>query len=823
MEIGLRLTAEQEVEYKTVVLAGLLHDIGKFFQAGYGSEKNDSSPSKLTEWLIHGNPALKWPGYIKWLKEEDVNWVSFILSHHYESLLSDDKEGKKEKEVPPGKQIFAQMICEADYLSSGNRNLEKEYTVNPILAMFQDICDTENKAKPGDSPMKDYYYLFDKLSVDSLLPVDTKGDAAANGENYRNHIKDFIAEFSQELKRLPEPSFETIYYLLEKYLWCIPAPYLDNSADISLFHHLKTTTAITAALYKYFAPTLNELTKESIKNRTEVRFSLIQGDISGIQKFIYNVSAKGASRGLKGRSFYLQLLSDAVSRYILHELQLTVANLIYSSGGKFYILANRLDDTTVREFENHVNQFLFERFGGVVYFAVGKTDFNGEGLAGDFSKIWGKVNRETEKRKRNKFKHIMETDYPRLFEPQSVWGKVEFCSICGKEEVGMVVDEEKRKCESCCQMENIGAKLRKFNFLGESINGKIKTDVEFVFNNCHIGYNIYLEYPSQENSDETLYTINNTNFLADDVNVKNRAFKFYGGNEAPKNADDRLKDFDELAKECKGIQRLGILRMDVDNLGFLFQTGLPPTQRSLPMISTMSFYFDMFFQGYINRVLNEVKDSIYIVYSGGDDLFIIGPWNIIIEKSLEIRNAFSNYTAYNPQITLSAGIELIRPKYPISRGADMAGEAESQAKAFRPEKNGITFLGKTLSWYNFELCREIKELIIDIARENKGIINRLKQVYLLYKKNESLLVDSEIKTDQVKEKIFYNQWMWRMVYSLYRYAKDNDEKKVEIDELKQYLLNSVYKKYQAEGDAIGFLDIPARWAEFELRNENKEE
>ena len=823
METGLRLTAEQEIEYNTVVLAGLLHDIGKFFQDDYGIKRNDDDPSKLIKYFINGNPAIKWPGFIKWLRAEDVNWVSFILSHHHEDISAKEDEGKG---IPTGKQILAQIICEADGLSSGRRNMEKEYTVKPILAMFQDIGQYENKAKTSDNSTNDYYYLFDGLNEDSVLPIDSQKAAAANNENYQNHIKNFITEFAEALKSFSEPSLETIYYLLKKYLWCVPAPYFDSKADISFFHHLKTTTAITAALYKYFAPGLNELTQERIKDKAEVRFSLIQGDISGIQKFIYNISAKGASRGLKGRSFYLQLLSDAVSRYILHELQLTAANLIYSSGGKFYILANRLEDATALEFENHVNRFLYEDFGGIVYFAVGKTDFNGEDLVGDFSKIWGKVNQETEKRKRNKFKHIMETDYSKVFDPQSEWGNVEFCSICGKEEVGMVVDEKKRKCKACCRMEDIGAKLRKFNFLGESINSKVNFDAEFVFNNCHIGYHIYQEFPNTGNPDETLYRINNTDFLANPVNMKNmknRGFKFYGGNEAPQNAEERLKDFDELAKDCKGIQRLGILRMDVDNLGYTFQCGLPPVKRNLPMVESLSFYFDMFFQGYINRVLKDVKDSIYIIYSGGDDLFIIGPWNIIMEKSIEIRKAFSKYTTFNPKITLSAGIELIKAKYPISRGADLAGEAESQSKAFREEKNGVTFLGKTLSWNNFELCREIKELIMDIAGESKGIINRLKQVYLLYKKNESLLLDSEIKTDQVREKIFYNQWMWRMVYSLYRFAKDNEDKKTEIETLKQYLLNSVYKEYQAEGDAIGFVDIPARWAEFELRNENKEE
>ena len=36
---------------------------------------------------------------------------------------------------------------------------------------------------------------------------------------------------------------------------------------------------------------------------------LVGGDFSGIQKYIYKIASKHAGRSLKGRSFYLHLLS----------------------------------------------------------------------------------------------------------------------------------------------------------------------------------------------------------------------------------------------------------------------------------------------------------------------------------------------------------------------------------------------------------------------------------------------------------------------------------------------------------------------------------
>jgi CRISPR-associated protein Csm1 len=816
----MQLSDQQRTEYNTLIMAALFHETGKFFQEDYGGVKSNLNQEKLAEFFIHGNPNLKkeWQGILKWLNQEEKDWFSFILSHHYEELLDNCHEDLASK-----KMIFAQMVCEADILSGGKRNQDKEYIQRPILTMFNDINPSANGHQQDKIKKTNFYYSHKKLSTDAVLPGENQDEGKEEGKEYKEHIKAFIRELQKVVECLPQPSLETLYYLLKKYLWCIPAPYYENNIDISIFDHVKTTAAITAVFYKHFASRLQGLTKEAITDRFDARYSLIQGDISGIQKFIYNISSKGASRGLKGRSFYLQLLSDAVSRYLLHELDLPIANLLYSSGGKFYILSHLQEDDAIKNFENHVNAYLYKTFNGLIYFAVGKHDFNGEALAGDFSKIWTRVSQETAKSKRNKFKHIMETNYQLVFSPQSGYGDIKFCTVCGKEEENMEEKDEIRKCLTCLETEEIGAKLRYFNYLGETIDKNNNGDLKFQFGNFFIAYNIYPQLPGNRQNNEMIYRINDTDFLAGGLPGDNMGFKFYGGNEAPKTTNGFIKTFDEIATDSTGIERLGILRMDVDNLGYIFQRGIPKEQGNVSQVTGLSFYFDMFFQGYINEILKDVKNTLYVIYSGGDDLFIIGPWNTVVEKAIKTREEFSRFTAYNPYITLSAGIELITGKYPISRGAAMAGEAEERAKSFREEKNAVTFLGKTLSWKNFEICREIKELIMEIAKENKGIINRLKQIYLLYQKNESRYTNIEIKTDEIREEIFYNKWMWRMVYSLYRFSKDNKKKEVEIENLKRYLAEGVYKNNKAEEDAISFIDIPARWAEFLLRHENKEE
>jgi CRISPR-associated protein Csm1 len=55
-------------------------------------------------------------------------------------------------------------------------------------------------------------------------------------------------------------------------------------------------------------------------------------DISGIQKFIYTISSKGALKGLRSRSFYLEMLLQHVIDCLLDKCGLSRANLIYSGG-----------------------------------------------------------------------------------------------------------------------------------------------------------------------------------------------------------------------------------------------------------------------------------------------------------------------------------------------------------------------------------------------------------------------------------------------------------------------------------------------------------
>jgi len=65
-----------------------------------------------------------------------------------------------------------------------------------------------------------------------------------------------------------------------------------------------------------------------------------------------------------------------------------------------------------------------------------------------------------------------------------------------------------------------------------------------------------------------------------------------------------IKDFETMARQADGIHRVGVLRMDIDNLGAIFGQRL---QGSMAQVSALSEAMTLFFCGHLNRICAEVE------------------------------------------------------------------------------------------------------------------------------------------------------------------------------------------------------------------------
>jgi len=179
-------------------------------------------------------------------------------------------------------------------------------------------------------------------------------------------------------------------------------------------------------------------------------------------------------------------------------------------------------------------------------------------------------------------------------------------------------------------------------------------------------------------------------------------------------------EFDEIAALSDGTPLLGILRMDVDYLGSIFAVGIESP--SLSRIAELSGRMETFFSGWLLercRLLTKewqnelpyrderkglVDNAFYLVYASGDDLMVIGPWNLTLWLAWHIHHDLTRYCGNNQNMTISAGVIFVKPRFPIHRFAVLAGEALERAKG--EGRNCINAFGVTVSWDEFKKALE---------------------------------------------------------------------------------------------------------------------
>ena len=210
---------------------------------------------------------------------------------------------------------------------------------------------------------------------------------------------------------------------------------------------------------------------------------------------------------------------------------------------------------------------------------------------------------------------------------------------------------------------------------------------------------------------------------------------------------------EELTQESEGIKRLAVYRADVDNLGSAFVSGFVDkgtgkNMASLSRTAVLSRQLSLFFKYHINYFLKGME--IAIVYAGGDDLFILGAWDNVLEAALKIEEEFRKYT--QGALTLSGGIGIYSGGYPVHAMAEESSQLEEQSKQ-QPSKNAITLFSEEHSfpWREFkdkvvgEKYKVLEEYfsitqehgnsflyhLLELIRECDKKVNLVRYVYLL--------------------------------------------------------------------------------------------
>ena len=615
--------------------------------------------------------------------------------------------------------------------------------------------------------------------------------------------------------------------MLLKYTSCIPASTI-NFSDVSLYDHLKTTAAISVCLY--------DVDNSKDNPKPDKPFLLIGADFSGIQSYTYQIVSKYAGKNLKGRSFYLSLLSDAVVRYLLRELQLFQANVVFNSGGSFYLLAPNTEFTRTKleECIRIIEEKLFKAHGTSLFLAIDSLELSKDVLyhkdGQHFGKVWGELYEKCEKKKSAKYATQISSNY-KLFEPHLQGGNAERDSITGEEflsEENPIEKEGLKLKKTTAKQIEIGKKLRETKRIvvaEKPIQGlKGKTCIT----PANLGFTYYflekdadLGELKQLDKTVTVITLNGTegdcDFMPKEDVGKIYSLVFYGGNEF------NGATFNEMC-ENNNFSRMGVLRMDVDDLGKAFRKGIDPERATISRFSSLSRSIDFFFSGYLNTICSEIDSGrSFIIYCGGDDVFVVGSWDVMIMFAKRIRDDFMEYVCGNPAFTLSGGIAIVHPKFPIMKGADESALEEERAKNHNCKdskenkdypKNSISFMGMPLNWeYEFPAVEELKINLVEWLNNGQLPKSFLSKVLSHYE-------NAEMKNHRIEKM----RTFWMLTYDLSRQKSKSNPDSVnnmidncitEVCDPNKCKLNG--KTVLTNYHPLELWAFAARWAELEYR------
>jgi len=576
--------------------------------------------------------------------------------------------------------------------------------------------DIETLQKAVANP-KQLHSIFDRVAIDkhsfnehrrSPLPqVSLSADGLAN-----SFLKLLETDLETDRERMEQhlldsAHVETLPYLFQKYGWRIAGPNdTDKHPDAAFCDTFRAEKAL------------------AIHNPNS-GYLLVKGDLTGIQEYIYHGIQAGKAGGLgnltkrlRARSILVTLLTDFVANIILRELGLSSWHLLFAGGGHFNLLLPGDEETEVRLriIAESLDKSMLAQFDDRLELIVSSVRC-GTDVAEQPSQYFEAVNAERDRQKYQQHRK----DLHDIFERKVVKSKKKEIRIGAlfprKHYLLEIVSRESLKYS---EPEN-EADYRKDLILAE-----------FDIHSYHTllavtdltEAKIFLDKNKGDNIQSALILVlNNTDFLpredwkTDFQFPVSFGFRFLGKN-APRPflpdtelEDDtaQLLDFSQIAgmgqkgqQKEEGFVRLGSLMLDVDNLGLIFSHGL--VGANLARVITLSRELNYFFTAHFNQRAQEKQYRVYVVYSGGDDAFAVGKWDMLMGFAKVLREDFLRFICYsenqNDDVHFSAGLFMSNPHYPLGRFYKDTKAAQEKAK--QDDKNRVDVFDYTLDWSSYE-------------------------------------------------------------------------------------------------------------------------
>lgn len=762
-----------------LVIGALLHDIGKILYR-YNDRRNHSTS---------GTDYLKTEIHIK-----DNEILEQVLYHHNDLLKSANIENNS----------LAYITYIADNIASATDRRKKENEEfgfsqrMPLESIFNLLNENEDT------------YVYQAQCLEKTINYPIEETNSFDKEFYGK----IVNHLTESLLSIPIPYtseyLNSLLEILETEWSYIPSSTSKSEvADVSLYDHVKLTAGFASCIMEWLEEQeISDYRQELLKHTNQFYkkevFLLYSMDISGIQNFIYTIASKDALKSLRARSFYLELLMEDIIDELVEKVNVTRANLLYSGGGHAYLILPNTQKVKniLGEFEKNINDWFLEQFGTALYLGCGYCECNTLALhnepSGAYRNIFKQVSTMISKKKMHRYsaKQIMDLNNKESKE------QTRECTICRTSD--RLNDEN--ICKICDALIQMSKHILYKGFYGVTKRKDISPSLPLPFG----------KYLIAQSEIALLEKMRKEEILR--IYVKNEA---YTGFKVAKRlwVGDYTngETFEELAKNSEGISRLAVLRADIDNLGNAFVNGFASKKHgekymTISRTATFSRKMSMFFKYHINSLLEngqyyiadnrkKGKREITIVYSGGDDVFIVGSWDEVIGFAIDLRESLQVFT--QDTLTISAGIGIYPAKYPISTMARQTGELEESAKGY-PSKNAVALFDKELvfSWEDLrqnvleEKLKFLKQFFATVPDKGKAFLYRILELVRSAEEDKMNLARLAYLIARLEEDVSKKDMdIQKLSRKIYEWAKNPTERKTLIAAIYLY----VYLVRESEG------------------------
>lgn len=535
----------------------------------------------------------------------------------------------------------------------------------------------------------------------------------------------------------------------------------------------------------------------------------IKAEINGIQDFIFNIQSKGAAKALKARSFLVEAACELIRENLLEAFQ--GSEEFYTGGGNVMI---QLNDTTF-------NPIAFHQLTGEIiqqllpYQVTASFTLDKHDPKNDFGIFISDLNKKLNKEKLRFAANNLEVFQPgiKLYKTQTQLaalsrnyaGSTSFSFTAANELQNAVLSE---KAISLCS--------KKLILNQETPRSLIPLPVW----------------------DEGLLPI----------------YKNWFEKEAEADPDFQkpgIKDIisfevlADFAKKRTGTDNIGVLKLDVDNLGLIFKS-LKLKEDSAKLSSHVKNFFSKHIIELLNSPISSAANetflkNIYTVYAGGDDCFFIGAWDAVIEFASQLNKRFENFEeqvirkdlpVFTNPITLSAAILLVDSHFPVVRFAELAEQNLKKAKANRQigkkdaagrdRKGSIHFMGNTFTWEEFASLERVKQTLfkmVFVDYESKAFLQRIINSF-----ENSNSFYWQMCTPP---KPFNPAILWRFLYSFRDvvnkdYFRKGDYWNTFFSQTDGYYKKYVWQQFAPGKELSQLMPVAARWTELLTRNKTEQ-